>query len=252
MKILIWCEFPEQVNWKKVPKGLNIYVVAKSKKEYLKYKKYCIGIWPILPKQEGYWFSGYCSKEAINKLKEFDGENIKIDIEPKLIDSYSTSFIGKILYPLIVLSLGIPRNNKYLKKTIEDLKSKAVIISGPALPDFILKLYGDNIRLKPSWSRNYFLYPTLFGRSWLLRKYEEWFIKQKIRVLKNQVMFSLGCIGKGIIGDEKTYNNLEEFKKDVSWLQSLGVKNLVIFNLEGIIQRKDSQDWLNFIYSIKK
>lgn len=247
MKILIWCEFPEQVNWKKVPKGLDIYVAAKSMKEYLKYKKYCSGVWPILSKGEGYWFSGYCSKEAIAKLKEFDGENIKIDIEPKISKLYRTSFIGKLLYPFILLSLGIPRKNQYLKKTIENLRSKTVIISGPALPDFILRLYGDKIKLKPTWSRNYFLYPTLFGRFWLIRKYEEWFIKKKIRELKTQVMFSLGCTGKGIIGDEKTYKTLEEFKRDVSWLQNLGVKNPVIFSLEGIMQRKDSKNWFKFI-----
>ena len=239
MKILIWCEFPKEVNWKEVPKGLEIFVACNSKKEYLKYKKYCIGVWPILDKKEGYWFSGYCSKESIDKLKEFDKKSIKIDIEPKLSRFQRTSLLGMLFYPFILLSYGIPKNNLYLKKTIESLSSKKVIISGPPLPDFLLRFYGDNIKLKEGWCRNYFIYPTMFGRSFLVKKYFEWFIRRKIKQYGDKVIFGLGCIGKGIIGDEKEYKSLDELKADVKWLNSLGVKNLVIFELSGILKRSD-------------
>ncbi|MFH0798259.1 MAG: hypothetical protein V1906_02495, partial [Candidatus Woesearchaeota archaeon] len=72
--VIYWCEFPENVNWKSLQNILDklgykiiIYVPCKSLAQYKwwkhELKKTCpnvkeVNVWPILEKNEGYWFSG--------------------------------------------------------------------------------------------------------------------------------------------------------------------------------------------------
>jgi len=51
---------------------------------YQESKNITINAWPVLTKQEGYWFSGFTSIKSIDKLKQYKGLNIKIDLEPPL------------------------------------------------------------------------------------------------------------------------------------------------------------------------
>src|SRR3989344_6611323 len=92
MNFKFWCEFPEKVNWEEFKELVNfkteVYVACRNKKEFnfwkerIKNKYIDIGAWPILNKKDGYWFSGFLNKKSIDKLKEFNGLKIKIDIEP--------------------------------------------------------------------------------------------------------------------------------------------------------------------------
>jgi len=125
-RIIFWSEFPEQVNWKKTLKLIDfkseIYIAVKSKKEFLNYKKkiksknITLGAWPILPKKEGYWFSGFTSIKNIDKLKEFKGMKIKIDLEPP-IPPFNYSNI-KIIFWLIKMYCKKAKNKEYLRAVI--------------------------------------------------------------------------------------------------------------------------------------
>ena len=97
MSVLFWCEFPEECDWKKLGRWLDsdtitIYVTSSSKEEFMDWKeriqKYAptvrLCVWPTLSKEEGYWFSSFTSKKAIDKLEEFRGLDMKIDIEPPI------------------------------------------------------------------------------------------------------------------------------------------------------------------------
>src|SRR3989344_3302370 len=92
MNVRFWCEFPEKVNWKNFKKLVNfeteVYVTCKNREEFNFWKKKIknkfidVGAWPVLSKEEGYWFSGFLDKKSIDKLNDFDSLKIKIDIEP--------------------------------------------------------------------------------------------------------------------------------------------------------------------------
>ena len=88
---MIRCEFPEQINWDKIKVlgdlDIAVYVAVKTRKQFnglaekLKEARIReIGAWPILPKKAGYWFSGFTARKDINKLGQFRGFKIKIDI----------------------------------------------------------------------------------------------------------------------------------------------------------------------------
>ncbi|MFA4886833.1 MAG: hypothetical protein WC595_01345 [Candidatus Nanoarchaeia archaeon] len=251
--ITFWCEFPEKVKWKevKIPFDTEIFIASSSIKEFNELrkkipKKLKLCVWPTLRKEEGYWFSGYCSKESILKLREFDGLPMKIDVEPPLPEM-KFSALGLLKYGVSLLLFKKPKNNLFLKRTIEDLSSP-LIISGLPLPNFLLKRYGDNVR-KDIGRRNFFIYRTFFSGilGFVLSVYYKWFIKSRLNMYKERAMFAIGCVGPGIFGDEPFYKNLKAFEKDLRWFSESGVRNLVVFNLEGIMMRQNKEEWFKVL-----
>mgnify|MGYP001615220639 CR=1 FL=1 len=247
MKIIFWCEFPEQVNWNEVKKLIKfkseVYVACKNKKEFLvwkqkvKSKNIDVGVWPILELDNGYWFSGFLSEESINKLDGFRGEKIKIDIEPPFPGKNKNPYLFLLKYLFLM-----GRNNEYLRKKIIELsKNSKIIVSGFPLPLFFRRRYGhfdyEDVR------KNYITYTTF---SKFLRLYYSWFIKKELKKDK-EVMFSIGCIGRGVFDNEPVYKNIREFENDLKWVKKLGVKNIVIFDVSGLMDKEDMKDWVKVL-----
>jgi len=237
-EIKIWCEFPEEINWKEISLikfNTEIYVAVKNKKEYLQYKKYerkniKIFAWPILNKKEGYWFSGFVSKKAIDKLDEFKNIPIKIDIEPPFPGKNFR--LCKLFFWFFKYTIKKGKNNDYLKKKIE--KFNDVIISGFPLPLFLRKRYSHyDFKGKKT---NFIAYTSFFPK--FLRP----IVREYYKIFANKSDFiALGCISEGVFGDEPVYKNVNEFKKDLKLIK----KSLVIFNLRGLLKRKEFLEYLN-------
>ncbi len=255
--IVFWCEFPEKVDWKnlKIPFPCSVYIAVSSRKEFEKIKKGSskniqFGVWPVLSKIEGYWFSGFCGKESIQKLLEYKGLDIKIDIEPPFPFIKFSSF-GLLKYGVKMFLFRRAKNNNFLIQTIEELaKSSQIIISGLPLPEFLSRKYGDDIR-KDLGGRNFFIYKTFFSGflGKFLERYYRWFIRSRLKIYKERAMFAIGCTGSGILGNEPVYSDLKSFEEDLKWFSQCGVKNLVVFNLEGILMRRDSEEWMKMLSS---
>ncbi len=257
-KITFWCEFPEEVDWKKVNELIDfqtsVYIASNSRREFLKWKskiksKYIsVGVWPTLSKEKGYWFSSYCSKESIDKLKEFRGINLKIDLEPPIIQG-GYGFIRIITIYTKLLLFKKPKNGFYLNKIIAELsKESEIILSGLPLPKNLAKRYGDNYT-ENNVFRNSFIYSTLTPRILrpIMNIYYKYYIKRSIKNHKDKLMFAVGCIGHGIFYNEPTYNNIKEFEKDLKFLLKNKVKNVVIFDLTGIMKKQNTEEWLKII-----
>ena len=262
-QIIFWCEFPKKINPKDI-KLINFkteaYVTSKDVKEYDFWKKKLSnknihwGAWPTLPLKEGYWFSKYTKIECINKLKKFNGINIKIDIEPPI--PHTSELFKKFSLYLLVKDAILETlrhkidTRKYLWETINYLKSKKIIISGFPFPNFMSSSYGDDYKkFNKDHYRNHFLYITFFQNK-LLRKlimfYYYLYVKSKIKKYEtHKLYFAIGCVGKGIFSTEPIYNNLEEFEKDLNRFLKWGIRNLVIFNLEGILNKEEPDKWVN-------
>ncbi len=76
--ILFWCEFPEEVDWKRLnvllkDRSCGVYIASSSRKEFELYQNKITashvraGVWPILSKEKGYWFSSFTNKEDFAK-----------------------------------------------------------------------------------------------------------------------------------------------------------------------------------------
>ena len=247
MRIIFWCEFPEKVNWSEVKKLINfnseIYVACKDKNSFLslkdkiKIKNIDFGVWPILDLDEGYWFSGFLNETSIDKLDQFNGEKIKIDIEPPFPGRNKNPYLFLLKYLFLR-----GKNNKYLRKKIIELsKDSKIIVSGFPLPLFFRKRYGhfdcDGVE------KSYIAYTTFFKS---LKVYYSWFIKRELKKDK-ELIVGLGCVGKGIFGNEPVYGNLEEFKRDLELVKKLGVKSVVIFDISGLMDKEDRKDWIEVL-----
>ena len=255
-RFIFWCEFPQEVNWKQVNRLIDfpteIYITAHTKQEFFTWKKkitnknITVGVWPILTKHEGYWFSGYTEKKAIDKLKQFQGINMKIDIEPPIIAGKYNIIKLFIIYSKMFLFTR-QRNKKYLHNTIDILSKKGkVIISGFAGPQWVLGLYGDTMQDNKKVYKNSFNYSTLMPKLAYYYPYK-YYIKKTIQQYEERALFAVGCIGHGIFGNEPTYTRTKELEKDIQFLIKNNVKNIAIFDLAGIMNKKNPPEWINTI-----
>lgn len=56
---------------------------------------------------------------------------------------------------------------------------------------------------------------------------------------------SLGAVGKGALGDERTYRSPAELTEDVQLARAAGVSDLALFNLDGALMRPPLTAWLD-------
>lgn len=252
---IFWCEFPEEVNWVKVNKDIDfkteIYIASKNKYDFLKYKKKVtnknieVGVWPILDKEDGYWFSGFVSQKNIDKLDEFKEFNIKIDIEPPIFNGQWN--LTKASFYFTKYFFKKSANKDYLADKIKKLKNKKIIVS-PRIPRLYMKrLVGD---IKGKFCYNHIFYTSMvpFIFRPLFRLFYNVWLKSGV---SSKDYVALGCLGKGIYGNEGIYKNAYEFEKDLEFVKKLGFEKIVIFNLGGLFNRKDSKEFLDIIRKIK-
>jgi len=249
MRVIFWCEFPEQLNFKKLNSAINfnteIYFAASSRKEFMgirrkiKNKNISVGAWPILEKKDGYWFSGFVSRKCIDKLDSFKGINIKIDIEPPIYNGRHS--LIKDFFWLARYSTKKGENNDYLRYKTSRISSN-LIISGFLLPKFIRKRYGHDIN---NGVKNYICYTTFFLR--ILRPLARFFLIRIIKRMRKDNFYAVGLANPGIFKNEPDYESIEEFKADIAMMKTAKIQNLCIYSIEGILKRKDSNEWLSLI-----
>jgi len=254
-RIILWSEFPEQLDRKKVQKLIDfkaeIYIAVKDKKQFLNYKKkirsknITINAWPILTKQEGYWFSGFTQIKSIDKLKQFKGMNIKIDLEPPLPDFNYNNF--KVILWLIKLYLKKAKNKDYLKATINWLANNntRILANEFPLPKFYLEKLGITIEKRKNITLQLMAYTSPVGRilAPIIRTYNRIMLKKMFK-LNPDMSASVGLIGPGILKTEKSYKNTNEFYKDLKMLQDAGIKNVAIYSIDSILERENPEEWI--------
>lgn len=265
MKIIFWCEFPEKTQWQRLEKCLSeqnyyvdIYVVAKSRKEFdalkQKIRKICrhikeIHVWPVLSFKEGYWFSGFCKKESIDKLLGYKGLNVKVDLEPPMPKmKFSASLL--FFYGLLkFLSAG--KNKSYLKEKIKELAKISQVISNefpvPAAVQERIACHTDPRNVE-NVEINFISYSTFFGLARpLARAYYKLFAKSAIKKYGSKAMFSIGMIGPGIFGNEPYYSNPSELRVDLEMMKKAGAKKVAIYSLDTLSQRKNPSAWIGVV-----
>jgi len=250
MKYLFWCEFPDQCDWNKLNEWLeeldmNIttYVTCKSLDDYNSWKQKIsqissrieVNVWPTLSFEEGYWFSSQTKKESIDKLDQFKGLKIKIDIEPPIYPKGYT--LGSLhMLPTMFIS---GKNKKYLQNKILELsKTTDIILSTGPIPRFMLNNWG--FVESESLEYNYMFYTSFLPKLIrpLYRLYYKWFMKNKLNSY-----FAVGLIGTGIFKNEPVYKDISELKQDLDFLKQNGANKVIVFRLGSIVER--GKEWLS-------
>ena len=255
-RIVLWCEFPQWVDWKKMDKLLEeamhkpeIYVACTSHQNYKwwarEIKTQCknineVNAWPVLAKNEGYWFSGFTNKKSIDSLLEYKGTKMKIDLEPPLPKyRYSNWNLARYLLSLISKK---GENRKYLAQTIAEAeKSNDVLINEFPIPKFILKRWGCYY---PTKNKNVMCYTSLLKHKTLLRWWNFMMAKRR-----RATMCSLGLIHTGIFGNEPHYNNVKELTTDMEYALRKDFRNVAVYSIDSIARRSDAISWLKTLKS---
>ena len=273
--IIFWSEFPKQIDWdyfnkllSKLKINIEIYVAVKSKKEFEDIKKKIndkyvkLSVWPVLDKEKGCWFSGFTEKKDIDKLKQFKGYNIKIDLEPPL--PKWTYRNHRMIFFAIKQIFRKGKNNEYLKKTIYDLAKTSkietvvnqiqIIANEFPLARWYLERQGMFIDLNRNMTKNIMCYTSFAGRFFrpLLRIYMKHYMKKAVERYNGNVMFSIGLIGPGILKNEKTYRNIEEFKQDLNMVNESKAEKVAIYSIEGLLKRENPEEWLRLVKNYLK
>ncbi|MDD4877984.1 MAG: hypothetical protein PHO02_03030 [Candidatus Nanoarchaeia archaeon] len=260
-EVLYWCEFPLRADWKKinslfVSNGMKAkcYICVESEEEFRDWKNKLrhlrgievAGAWPSIPLEKGYWFSGFVDKKEIDKLEQYKWLKLKIDIEPPFKYFKMLSVVNAMTW--VMLHPFRPAKTKaYLQEKIESvLKNNEVMLSTFPLPDFVLRRYGffRNSRFHYNFMFYSSIMPWFFRP--LYRIYYRWFIRHALRRSK-QTYFAVGLISKGIFNSEPQYKNVSQIRKDMGFLLKNKVKNVVVYSIEGISRRKDSEEWVKAI-----
>ncbi len=254
-RIVLWCEFPQKVSWKDLNNLLlkaqfspEIYVACTSFENYRwwarEIKKQCpcikeINAWPVLTKTEGYWFSGFTKKDNIDRLLEYRGTKIKIDLEPPFPNHSYTNF--KIAKFILGLLFKKGKNNKHLRNTITELsKTNDVLVNEFPLPKIILKRWGCYY---PPGNKNVMCYTSLIKNK-LLKKILRWWNFNTAKKRKAS-MCSLGLIHSGIFGNEPYYETPEDLVSDMRYAMKKGVRQIAVYSLDSIMRRKEPSAWLS-------
>lgn len=254
--IIFWSEFPEKVDWKKLQKLLEeldyriaIYVPCKTEAQYIWWKQEIkkiapnvqeINVWPILEKKDGYWFSGFTEVYNIDKLDQFKGHKIKIDLEmPPPFYKYNLRFIIK--YILMYIFKKAPNNNYLINKIFNLNKDSAILVNEFPVPKFFLKRWGCYVPAKRGIKKNIMCYSTIFPRFYIKQIMKKAFRENK------DISVSIGLIGPGILKTEPVYKGIKQFKKDLNLVRKIGIKNVAIYSIESILKRKEPRQWLTVL-----
>ncbi|WP_428264965.1 hypothetical protein [Haliangium sp.] len=63
--------------------------------------------------------------------------------------------------------------------------------------------------------------------------------------LGERASVSIGAVGTGALGDEKTYRSVAELAEDVAIVRAAGVDDIALFNLDGALARPPLEAWLD-------
>lgn len=257
-EVLYWCEFPLRADWKKlnslfISNGMkaNCYICVESAEEFRDWKNKLrhlrgielVGAWPSIPLEKGYWFSGFVDKKEIDKLEQYKWMKLKIDIEPPFKYFRMLTVVNAMAW-VMLHPFRRAKNNSYLKQKIgQTLKNNDVIMSTFPLPDFILRRYG--FFRNPRFRYNFMLYSSIIPAVFrpLYRLYFRFFMRRQLK-RKGDALFAVGLISKGIFNSEPEYRDASQLRKDMRFLLRNGAKNVVVYSMEGISQRKDSEEWV--------
>ncbi len=249
MRISFYEEFPTKQNLDKIRLikfPTKLIVASKSIKEFNKIrnniKKYKnknikeIIYWPVLKKEEGYWFSVFAKHSALKRTVDESKQNrskltIMWDAEIPILKK--SLFFTQLLnyfknrrlifdffrnsknYNLQILTSEYPLENKFFRKIL----SKLFVVS------FDPNVYGNKkiVMLYTSFSKNH-------------KNIEKYLEKQIImgkRLFGKNFIIGLGCIDAGILGSEPILIP-KELDRDLKITKNNKINEAVIFRLGGL------------------
>lgn len=234
-------EFPTEVNLTKlelIDFPINIFVAAESVNDFRKIeeklKKYpnldLVGYWPVLKKEEGYWFSAFSKRKAIARvIEELESVNSPISV---LWDAELPHLRRRLFLTELPRFLG---SRKMVQNFIAEPPEEVTLYVAEnrrrgLLCDLILNFSGVTFGRDLGYNR----VEMLYGQ-WNLGTLQK-FLKTGKQLAGNyRPAFGLTAGG---VGDSPTEANWmlspQELDEELRVAQDLGIKEVVIYRLGGL------------------
>jgi len=226
-----------------------------------------VALWPMLDDARGRWASSANATELARFARDrLDGlaavgalpDELCLDLEPPLPRMRKALDTGVVLGRV---------SGDWARATIE-LASLAEHAAGLGLSTWaaVVPLVLADRLGSPSWQRMLgtpvdglplgrvcvMLYTSLmtgYSRGALRRRDAEFLLARAATRTKERfgarASIALGATGRGALGDEATYRDVDELRADVAIIRAAGIDDIALFELGGVLARRDWQTWLD-------
>ena len=244
MRIDFFEEFPDERSFRKI-KAINfssaVYVAARNLREFYRYKeilegrneKIDVGWWPIL--KYSYYISPFSYSSELEKLvREFEERGRKDKL--KVMLDLELPFLNKRLF--VKNGLSFFRNRGLIKKIFENsFRYNIEILTAEYCSSNILRrklfeLFGVSYDIdKHPHKKIIMMYSSNINEN-KLEKIKR-FVTKRANEYRDNLYIGLGTIASGILRNEPILTS-EGLDKDLEFCREIGIKNVVIFRLEGL------------------
>lgn len=225
------------------------------------------GIWPLLDDDRGRWlnprftgaFETWCTQLLDVLVAEARSvETVVLDLEPP-IDEVRAAVDGRLDAAKAWLDRSLDATVH--ERLVTRIRDEGIETLAAVVPTVLL-----DGRAARGWQRalgtpvdgiaydrvSAMAYTTLFegygfgviaredARALLAR-----FAREALAHLGSRASLSLGAVGVGALGNEKTYRSPEELAEDVAIARHEGIEDLALFDLSGVLARAPIEPWLD-------
>jgi len=233
MQISFFEEFPTKENLAKIkyiPFPTKLYLAAPSLKDFKKIQvsSPCVKekiYWPILKKEEGYWFSPFSKRNAINRIfKELKGSSV-----PVMLDAELPTHPNPALY--LTESLNFWKNRASIQNFISERKNMytAEYFPSSKVSEKLFHFLGLSFA-----TRNHYPIKMIYSS---MHDFGESFIEEEIKKAKRtygkRLRVALGTLTHGIKGNEPAIYP-KKLERDLSICNTLNIEEVILFRLGGM------------------
>lgn len=220
-----------------------------------------VGLWPLLDDRDGRWanvwngarFADWCRR----LLAELDAagappDELLLDLEPP-IDGIKRLLEGRLPRPRRADPGGGAALEALAREVSRELPVAATIAPfacGPGGRGWqrALGTPVDRLALERIFVMAYTSMFEGFGRGRLLRGDAEALLDRwgrgAVGAFGARAGIAIGVVGTGALGDERTYRDPGELARDAAIARAAGCEHLALFNLRGVLERRDPEAWL--------
>jgi len=238
-----------------------------------------VSVWATLSDEIGYWINEKNAEQFDKYIRELtekiDARGLKIkgfciDMETPLQDIMALNEPKNVISPAITIAKMLTANLN--KQRFAQAKK---VFNGIAhfLRDRGLESYAACVRhcyydirfksdliqnaleipvLDVEWDKYNFMYYSTMIRNEMknIKKVDtDYLIYHQVsylkKALKDKLTVSVGLTNKGKLGNEPYYQNISEFEKDMGILKEIGVEDVSLFSLDGILEEKKLLSFLD-------
>jgi hypothetical protein len=225
-----------------------------------------VGLWPMLADADGRWasaasharFIAYCD-QLLAKVPFAD--ELVIDLEPPL-EVLTRWKMGRPTWSptqqsygavRVALAAAVDRWRAVMRVTTAVMPFLAFEIAG----EWLQRLIGTPVSSLACDRHSLMAYTSLFegwSRGLVNRRRAETVLTACAKGARlrfgSRAALSLGTVGPGVFGDEPSYRNPAELRRDVELARAAGIDELSLFDLGGVVRRGPMETWLEALWSL--